>query len=87
MLPTVAGVTSLPSMLFHGACGRSSVVRRNKTKPANCHENKQSDSNCRERFRPGAATPIVRRVRVMTDPFWPPGEYYVDNVRLLEVGE
>jgi hypothetical protein len=38
-------------------------------------------------FRPTAVTPTVRWVRVLIYPFWPPGEYYVDNVRLLEVNE
>jgi hypothetical protein len=36
-------------------------------------------------FRPTAVTPNVKYVRVMIYPFWPPGEYYVDNVRLVEV--
>jgi hypothetical protein len=36
-------------------------------------------------FRPTAVTPNVKWVRVMIYPFWPPGEYYVDNVRLVEV--
>ncbi len=35
-------------------------------------------------FRPTSATPKVRYVRVMIYPFWPPGEYAVDNVRLVE---
>ena len=37
-------------------------------------------------FRPTANTPNVRYVRVMIYPFWPPaGNYFVDNVRLVEV--
>jgi hypothetical protein len=36
-------------------------------------------------FRPTAVTPRVKYVRVMLYPFWPPAEYYVDNVRLVEV--
>jgi hypothetical protein len=36
-------------------------------------------------FRPTAVTPKVKWVRVMIYPFWPPGEYYVDNVRLVEI--
>jgi hypothetical protein len=35
-------------------------------------------------FRPTAATPEVRYVRVMLLPYWPPGTYWVDNVRLVE---
>ena len=38
-------------------------------------------------FRPTANTPSVKYVRVLIFPFWPPGEYYVDNVRLYEVKE
>jgi hypothetical protein len=26
----------------------------------------------------------VKYVRVLLYPFWPPGEYFVDNVRLVE---
>lgn len=33
--------------------------------------------------RPGF--PPVHYVRVMIYPFWPPGEYYVDNVKLVEI--
>jgi hypothetical protein len=36
-------------------------------------------------FRPTEVTPTVKWVRVMIYPFWPPGQYYVDNVRLVEV--
>lgn len=35
-------------------------------------------------FSPTKHTPTVRYVRVLLYPFWPPGEYYVDNVRLVE---
>jgi hypothetical protein len=36
-------------------------------------------------FKPTAVTPSVRFVRVMILPTWPPGEYFVDNVKLVEV--
>ncbi len=36
-------------------------------------------------FRPTAVTPNVKYVRVMIYPFWPPGAYYVDNVRLVAI--
>jgi hypothetical protein len=36
-------------------------------------------------FRPTKQTPDVRWGRILILPFWPPGEYYVDNVRLVEV--
>jgi hypothetical protein len=36
-------------------------------------------------FRPSYPYPSVKYVRVMIYPFWPPGEYYVDNVRLVEI--
>ena len=36
-------------------------------------------------FRPTANTPSVKYVRVMILPTWPPGVYYVDNVRLTEI--
>jgi hypothetical protein len=36
-------------------------------------------------FRPTEHTPNVRFGRILLLPYWPPGEYYVDNVRLVEV--
>jgi len=36
-------------------------------------------------FRPTKVTPNVRFVRILLLPYWPPTEYYVDNVRLVEV--
>ena len=36
-------------------------------------------------FRPTSVTPSVKFVRVLILPTWPPGTYYVDNVRLTEV--
>ncbi len=36
-------------------------------------------------FRPTANTPDVQFVRVLVLPTWPPGIYYLDNVRLVEV--
>lgn len=36
-------------------------------------------------FRPTAVFPDIRYVRVMIYPLWPPGDYYVDNVKLVEV--
>jgi hypothetical protein len=38
-------------------------------------------------FRPTANTPNVKYVRVFLLPYWPPGTYYVDNVRLVEYDE
>lgn len=38
-------------------------------------------------FEPTKNTPNVRYVRVLIYPFWPPGTYYVDNVRLTEYVE
>jgi hypothetical protein len=38
-------------------------------------------------FRPTAVFPNIRYVRVLLFPFWPPGLYYVDNVRLTEFDE
>ena len=35
-------------------------------------------------FSPTSMTPKVRYVRVLIYPFWPPGIYYVDNVKLVE---
>jgi hypothetical protein len=35
-------------------------------------------------FRPTKNTPNVRFLRVMLYPYWPPGTYYIDNVRLTE---
>lgn len=35
-------------------------------------------------FHPTKNTPNVRYVRVLIYPFWPPGEYRVDNVKLVE---
>jgi hypothetical protein len=36
-------------------------------------------------FRPTAATPNVKFVRILIFPFWPPATSYVDNVSLVEV--
>ena len=38
-------------------------------------------------FRPTKYTPKVKYVRVLLYPYWPPGEYYVDNVKLVEYDE
>jgi len=35
-------------------------------------------------FHPTDRTPVVQSVRVMLFPYWPPGEYFFDNVRLTE---
>ena len=36
-------------------------------------------------FRPTKNTPNVKYGRILLLPYWPPGVYYVDNVRLVEV--
>jgi hypothetical protein len=36
-------------------------------------------------FRPTKMTPNVRWARILILPYWPPGEFYIDNVRLVEV--
>ncbi|HUY35432.1 MAG TPA: hypothetical protein VMV69_21995 [Pirellulales bacterium] len=36
-------------------------------------------------FEPTKNTPSVRYVRVLVYPYWPPGVYYVDNVKLVEL--
>ncbi len=36
-------------------------------------------------FRPTSVTPSVRYVRVLLFPYWPPGNYHVDNVRLVKL--
>ena len=45
----------------------------------------QTFSRKEKPFRPTANTPNVRFVRILVLPFWPPGEYYLDNVRLVEL--
>jgi hypothetical protein len=45
----------------------------------------QTFSRKEKLFRPTAVTPEVKYCRILLLPFWPPGEYYVDNVRLVEV--
>lgn len=45
----------------------------------------QTFSRNQKLFRPTSVTPTVKWVRILILPFWPPGEYYVDNVRLVEV--
>ena len=45
----------------------------------------QTFSRKEKLFKPTSVTPNVRYVRVLLLPFWPPGEYYVDNVRMVEV--
>ena len=41
-------------------------------------------SRRKQPFRPTSVTPNVRYVRVLILPTWPPGTYWVDNVRLVE---
>jgi len=36
-------------------------------------------------FHPTDRTPAVKSIRVMLFPYWPPGEYLFDNVRITEV--
>ena len=45
----------------------------------------QTFSRKEKLFRPTSVTPEVKYVRILLLPFWPPGEYYVDNVKLVEV--
>jgi hypothetical protein len=45
----------------------------------------QTFSREKKPFRPTSATPEVKFVRVLVLPFWPPGEYYLDNVKLVEI--
>jgi len=42
-------------------------------------------SRRKQPFRPTSVTPTVKWGRILILPTWPPGEYYVDNVRLVEV--
>jgi hypothetical protein len=44
----------------------------------------QTFSRRKKPFSPTKYTPTVKYVRVLLYPFWPPGEYFVDNVRLVE---
>jgi hypothetical protein len=44
----------------------------------------QTYSRRQKPFCPTKNTPSVRYVRVLVLPFWPPGEYCIDNVRLFE---
>ena len=44
----------------------------------------QTFSRREKPFSPTKYTPTVKYVRVLLYPFWPPGEYFVDNVRLVE---
>ena len=50
-------------------------------------ENWRTYSRRTKPFRPTRNTPNVRHVRVLLFHFWPPGEYEIDNVRLVEVEE
>lgn len=45
----------------------------------------QTYSRKEKLFRPTSVTPEVKYCRILILPFWPPGEYFVDNVRLVEV--
>jgi hypothetical protein len=36
-------------------------------------------------FHPTDRTPVVESMRVILFPYWPPGEYFFDNVRITEV--
>ncbi|HKI35543.1 MAG TPA: hypothetical protein VKA46_27045 [Gemmataceae bacterium] len=42
-------------------------------------------SRRKQPFRPTSVTPNVKWGRILILPTWPPGEYFVDNVRLVEV--
>lgn len=50
-------------------------------------ENWRTYSRRAKPFRPTRNTPNVRYVRLLLFPYWPPGEYRVDNVRLTEYDE
>jgi hypothetical protein len=52
---------------------------------ANAGDRWQTFSRRKQPFRPTSVTPKVRFVRVLILPTWPPGVYYVDNVKLTEV--
>jgi hypothetical protein len=52
---------------------------------ANANEKWQTFSRRKQPFRPTSVTPNVRYLRVLILPTWPPGVYYVDNVKLTEV--
>jgi hypothetical protein len=45
----------------------------------------QTFSRKEKLFRPTSMTPEVKFCRILLLPFWPAGEYHVDNVRLVEV--
>ncbi|MGE3405831.1 MAG: hypothetical protein AB7I37_03390 [Pirellulales bacterium] len=44
----------------------------------------QTYSRREKPFAPTKHTPNVKHLRVMLYPYWPPGVYYIDNVRLVE---
>jgi hypothetical protein len=44
----------------------------------------QTYSRRNKPFGPTRFTPDVKYVRIMLYPYWPPGEYYIDNVNLVE---
>ena len=44
----------------------------------------QTYSRREKPFAPTKVTPNIRYLRVMLYPYWPPGVYYIDNVRLVE---
>jgi hypothetical protein len=52
---------------------------------ANASEKWQTFSRRKQPFRPTSVTPEVKYLRVLILPTWPPGVYYVDNVKLVEV--
>ena len=45
----------------------------------------QTFSRKEKLFRPTSVTPTVKWARILVLPYWPPGEYWIDNVRLVEV--
>jgi hypothetical protein len=52
---------------------------------ANATDRWQTFARRKQPFRPTSVTPDVKYVRVLILPTWPPGTYYVDNVRMTEV--
>ena len=66
---------------------RTAFIRKNTWKgqlKIGASKDWQTFSRRAKPFHPTKYTPTVKYVRVLLYPFWPPGEYYVDNVRLVE---
>jgi hypothetical protein len=62
-------------------------VFRGQMKAGGDATNWKTYSRDKRAFRPTAVTPTVRWGRIVLLPHWPPAEYFIDNVKVVEIAE